>query len=157
MEINLPAERDVDAWQVAIWNLPNDVVSRPQKLQFMLMLERRFNNFEPFVVVGDLLRRRDLWRGVVMDRACFVPAPGEDGREPQLVIDLIKLRDIGSGHWNVDTLFILTDSQRDAEWDRLMSTWSADEVGGIEGEEAEAALGVCPLPAGTKIRTVWWD
>ncbi len=133
MEIHLPPEHDVDAWQVAIWNLPDDIVSRPQKLQFMLMLEGAFNNFDPFRVIEDLLRRRDLWQGVVMDRAFLLP-DGAGLTRQRLCSDLIKLRDVGSRHWNVDTLFILTDSAHDAEWDRLTTTWEADEFGSIEAQ-----------------------
>jgi hypothetical protein len=156
METHLPTERDKDAWQVAIWNLADDQVSRPQKLQFMLMLEGQFNNFDPFRVVGDLLRRRELWRGVVMDRGYVLPDDARMGRSA-LHSDLIKLRDVESACWNVDTLFILTDSSRDAEWDQLMESWKADELSSIEHETAEALLGCYGLPASLTLRTAWWD
>src|SRR5947209_4933357 len=126
MELHLPVERNVDAWQVYVWNLPDDFVSRAQKLQLMQMLEGGFNQFDPFRVVGDLLRHRDLWRGVVMDRAHTQPPPVE-GEPPDLVTNLIKLRDIHQC-WNVDSLFILTEPAKDAEWARVTEDWLADEI-----------------------------
>src|SRR5688572_17253849 len=103
MDLSLPTERDPDTWQLFIWNLPDELVSRAQKLQLMLMIEARFNEFDPYRVVGDLLRHRSLWRGAVMDRG-YVDPRDEQGFLVRLRADLIKLRDVG-GHWNVDTLF----------------------------------------------------
>src|SRR5271166_5666770 len=108
MNVYLPTEQDVDAWQIHLWNLPDEQMSRAQKLQFMLMLEGAFNAFDPFVVIGGLLQNRDLWHGVVMDRAFYMPKDNCPTSSP-LRTDLIKLRDIES-HWNVDSLFILTDA-----------------------------------------------
>src|SRR5436190_2436159 len=122
MNILLPTERDLDAWQVAVWNLPDDQLSRAQKLQFMLMLEARFNGFDPFVVVGDLFPHRDLWHGAVMDRAFYLPGDKSPPLSP-LRTDLIKLRD-GERSWNVDTLFILTGGGKRERWQEVTKGWA---------------------------------
>jgi hypothetical protein len=157
VELHLPTERDVDAWQIAVWNLPDDLVSRPQKFQFMLMLDHRFNNFDPFMVVGDLLRRRDWWKGAVMERAHIVPDPEEKSWWGRMVTDLIKLRDI-SQCWNVDHLFILTDTTRtNADWQDVVQEWNADDVGFIEGDNVQALLCTGAGKGRYKILRIWWD
>jgi hypothetical protein len=149
-----PAERDLDAWQVQIWNLPEEEVSRPQKLQFMLMLEARFNAFDPYRVVTDLLRHRHLWQGAVMDRAHLHPG-GEEGNPRRLNSDLIKLRDIEAGYWNVDSLFLLTEHAE--KLCALAEEWAADEVHVIDCEEASRLLGTGRPGQRLKVVTVWWD
>ena len=72
-----------------------------------LFVSNHVNLFDPFVVVRDLLNNRDLWEGVVMDRG-FAASEGNGRGWTRLSSDLIKLRDIGRGCWNVDTLLILT-------------------------------------------------
>jgi hypothetical protein len=156
MTVHLPSTRDRDDWQLAIWNLPDDFVSRAQKLQLMTMIEARFNAFDPFRVVGDLLRHRDRWRGVVMDRAFPVTASG-DRPYTYLSGDLIPLRDVESGHWNVDTLYLLIDSDQEAALRRLIDQWSADEVHVIEGEAVNSLLGAWGDNEGQKVVRVWWD
>ena len=124
MNIHFPENRDVDAWQLAIWNLPEDDVSRPQKLQLMLMLDAGFNEFDPFVVVRDLLQNRHLWQGVVMERSFPVPEQFQSKPYPicKMATDLISLRDIGR-HWNVDSLYILTSEGKEADWQRVCQSW----------------------------------
>ncbi len=157
MDLQLPTSRDRNEWQVWLWNLPDEFVTQPQKLQFMLMIEARFNSFDPFLVIGDLLRNRALWRGVVMDRGNLIPAgaTGTPGLS-WLETDLIKLRDIGRGYWNVDTLFLLSEPSVADRLAELARNWHADEVGTIDGKDAGAVLG-CPVRALTSIITVWWD
>jgi hypothetical protein len=140
MTIHLPTARDRDDWQLAIWNLPDDFVSRAQKLQLMTMLEAGFNDFDPFRVVSDLLRHRELWRGAVMDRD-----------------DLIKLRDVEGGHWSVDTLYLLIDADKEAAVLRLAEGWSADELHAIAGRAVGSRLGTGGDDRGRKIVRVWWD
>jgi hypothetical protein len=155
MKLHLPAEHDADAWQIYIWNLPENFLSQPQKLQFMLMLEAAFNAFDPFVVVGDLLRHRDLWEGAVMDRAFLLPEANERSWF-RMGTDLIKLRDVGSDHWNVDTLFILTAKGTKGRWKPITKNWAADEVGFIDGPDVGRVLGSYPAER-QNILTVWWD
>jgi hypothetical protein len=152
MKIAFPIGQDIDEWQVFLWNLPDDVVARPQKLQFMMMLEAGFNQFDPYVVVRDLLRHRDLWQGVLMDRG-FVSAG--DRSLTMLSSDLIKLRDIGSS-WNVDTLYVTTH-ESESVWEPLVENWQADEISWIEAKQASDLLGSSIRSGGPRILTVWWD
>ena len=117
-------------------------VNKIQKLQFALMKEASFNGFLGEQVVDDLLSHKDLWKGVVMDR----------------LDDLIKLRDISDGYWNVDTLFILPSGKDNAKLATLAANWNADEIDWIEGDEAQRLLGVGGSTyKGLRILRVWWD
>ncbi len=156
MTVELPEEKDVDAWQVFLWNQPDQYLSRAEKLQFMLMLEGGFNGFDPFVVIRDLLKHRHLWHGAVMDRAFYLPTDHGPPLSP-LRTDLIKLRDIEST-WNVDTLFILTDAGKRERWQEVTKDWAADEMHFIEGEMVGRMLGCFGGPdANREILQVWWD
>ena len=105
-----------------------------------------FNEFDGALVVESLLEHRDLWRGVVMDRSAY-----------QAPIDLIKLRDIEHGYWNVDTVFVLSSGVDDAQLEQLANTWAADEVDWYEGEAAGLLLGAWGTQPPPRILRVWWD
>lgn len=124
-------------------------LSTPQQLQFQLMREARFNEFNPAPVIDDLLANRELWSGAVMDRAGWFAV--HRGGEP---VDLIKLRDIEAGYWNVDTLYILSSGKDDTRLELLAKGWQADEIGWLTGEQASAALG---SSQGGRVLRVWWD
>ena len=110
-----------------------------QKLELELVRHASFNNCDGPQVVADLEAHTDLWRGAVMTRVGF----GE----------LICLRDIENGHWNVDTLFISAASGKEDELEKLaLRSWSADEVSWVE--DGGDMLGVWPAP---KVLRVWWD
>jgi hypothetical protein len=156
MELQFPTGQNLDEWQVWTWNLPDELLTRPQKLQFMLVLGHAFNNFDPFRVVPDLLKHRDLWQGVVMDRGFVWRDEGEQSIS-RLRSDLIKLRDIGRGFWNVDTLFILTRASHEGRWRELTAEWAADEVSFLEGEDVGFLLGAWGGQEDIRILTVWWD
>ena len=132
MQFSLSSAGQADDWQIFLWNLPEDFVSRPQKLVFMMMLEAQFNAFDPYRVVEDLLRCRELWDGVVMERG--FPLHTENGSMPSHIHgDLIGC-DIGKGHWNVDTLYVLTTPEQEAAWEPILRNWNADEVGFERGD-----------------------
>ena len=119
-----------------------------QRLQFELMTLASFNGFDGSQVVHDLIQRRQLWRGAVMDRGYQVW--NEDGE----VINLTKLRDLEAGHWNVDTLFVLTSGRDDAELIRLaQQEWGAAEAGYV----AEPDLGEYPHPKAKQVLRIWWE
>ncbi len=137
------------------------MINKIQKLEFELMKEATFNDFDGEKVVKDLEANEDLWKGAVMDRAGYVcksDIPGDSPFAMAASIDLIKLRDIGSGGWNVDTLFILPQPGKEHKLFELASNWSADEVDWIEGKEAQHMIGSCgPSYNDLKILRVWWD
>lgn len=154
MSVHPPPEHDRDTWQLAIWNADDAVLTRPQKLALMQMVEVRYNLYDPFVVVGDLLRHRDLWRSVLMCRG--FPTDAHRPGMPYLHGDLIPLRDLPQGHWNVDTVYLLHDDTRTDDLTRLAGGWRADEVDAVAGDEAGCLLG-CFGAAGVAILRVWWD
>ncbi len=155
MQLSFPTHGRPDDWQIFLWNLPDDFVSRPQKLVFMLMIEAAFNAFDPYRVVEDLLRHRDLWDGVVMERG-FPFCTGADPLQLQFHGDLIALRDLGRGHWNVDTVYVLTTEDKEAAWQPLVQNWQADEIGFERGDKAGKLLG-CLGSGQVSILRVWWD
>ena len=157
MTVQPPASRDRDEWQVWLWNQPKEVLSRPQRVQLMQIMEVSYNNFDAFRVVGDLMAYRDLWRGVVMDRGFLMPDKIGKWSIAKLCSDLIKLRDVAGGHWNVDTLFVLTTEDKEAALKQVAAAWRADETGEIVGDEAGQLLGIMPVPDGYKVVTFWWD
>ncbi len=156
MQLTFPTSRDIDAWEVFLWNLPDDFVSRSQKLQFMLIVNAGFNAFEPMPVLRDLLEHRQLWDGVVMERGYLDPRDNLHFLT-RLRSDLIKLRDISGGHWNVDTLFILAPEANIAPLQKLGENWHADEIGVISGEHTDGLLGIGRGGHPQRILTVWWD
>lgn len=127
-----------------------------QEIQLELVRRRRFNDFDGGLVVASLERHRELWVAVCMDRLGVASAKHPDRLAP---LSLIKLRDLPDNTWNVDTLFVLTESldkarelARVAEEER----WLANEV--IVQENAEEmgdALGTWPYTEG--VLTAWWD
>ncbi len=155
MALQFPQEKNIEAWQVFIWNLPDDFLSRPQKFQFMLMLEGQFNEFDPFPVVRDLLQNRHLWNGVVMDRG-YTGSSQQFPDRLEIITDLIKLRDI-KGCWNVDTVFILASTTHLPALQKLAETWQADEISVLSGSESDNLLGIGRHDHPDQIIAVWWD
>ena len=154
MPVHLPTGRDRDEWQLAVWNADDAVLTRPQKLVFMLMLEASFNQFDAFRVVGDLLRYRDLWEGVVMCRG-FPMARTPNDQYLHLHGDLIGLRDVARGYWNVDTVYILHRHENTSALTDLTKTWQADEVDNYTGDQSGSLLGAYGLDQ--PVLRVWWD
>jgi len=154
--IDLPQAQNADDWQIFLWNLSDGVLTRPQKLTFMLMLEAQFNAFNPYQVIADLLRHRTLWTGAVMERGYPFIDPARPGWG-QFHGDLIHLRDVAGGHWNVDTLYLLIVAGSDSQWRSVTANWNADEVGDYEGAVAGSLLGILGASVPQKILRVWWD
>lgn len=111
-----------------------------QELNFELIKRSSFNDFNGDLVVEDLLKNKPLWKGVVLDR----------------LGSLIKLRDIDSDSWNVDTLFILPSNVDNDKLFKIASSWNADEVDWLGKDESERLLGSWNN-GNTKILRVWWD
>jgi hypothetical protein len=152
--LHLPTGREIDAWQLAIWSAGDDVLSRPQKLEPMLMMKAGFNAFDPFPVVGDLLHQRDLWRAVLMSRGF----PFTNLQRPSMTnlqADLIPLRDLPRGHWNVDTVYLLHEPTHTDALRGLVGSWRADEIDSVTGDEAGSLLGCLGAGGASNLR-VWW-
>ena len=124
-----------------------------QDIQLELIRRHRYNEFDGQRVYDFLMKHRELWRGVIMDRLGFV-AKEESGAN----WGLIKLRDLPRNIWNVDTLIVMTDSIEVAH--RLARLIDEADLGGEKAvveppEKTCAALGVYPCDAG--LVSVWWD
>jgi hypothetical protein len=116
-------------------------------------LGHAFNLFDPFRVVGDLIRNRSMWRGAVMTRASQMP-PDLTNLAP-FFTDLIVLRDIDRV-WNVDSLFIRTGSPR-GDWDPMIDEWSADEVILYDPAESCNMLRSGRPSSAQCVLSAWWD
>ena len=136
----------------------NDLKLKPlgeatiQDIQLELIRRRRFNALNGERVADVLLRHRDLWEAVMMDRI----AVSNPGYLPAL--GLVKLRDLLYNEWNVDTLYLLTPSKEYAE--RLAEILKTDEFGGMvdvhaDIEELDSALG--GAQPGQAVVSVWWE
>jgi hypothetical protein len=122
---------------------PPRTISKIQALQFELIRRSSFNNFDGVRVARDLLRHRRLWCGVIMDRL------GNDA--------LIKLRDIGSNAWNVDTLYVLSSRVDDRALSALARRWRSDALQWVGGATADRLLGEIGSSPHHRILEVWWD
>jgi len=128
-------------------------INRIQKLQFELMKKSSFNSFNGKKVVESLMGNRDLWKGVIFDRAGYCLNNKVVGE----YISLIKLRDIEDNIWNADTLFILPSGKDDKKLKKIAETWSADEVT-WENNGDQYDLGSRGSKYDDmKILRVWWD
>jgi hypothetical protein len=128
---------------------------KAQELQFELMKQASFNEFDGERVVADLLAHQDLWKGSLMDRTAY-PKTGE---KYEMCIDLIKLRDLPD-YWNVDTLFITPVKGKEDELEALAKNWGADEVDYYGGELVAGWLGSWSPETRTNLKQVlriWWD
>ena len=127
-----------------------------QDIQLELIRRTRFNAMDGERIVASLLRHRDLWLAVLLDRQGL---PNYDEPVLLLTAGLIKLRDLPQNLWNTDTLFILTRTREQAR--RLAQIveeedWLADEVRVYDNQlEIDHALGTGRREYG--LVSVWWD
>lgn len=126
-----------------------------QDIQLELIRRTAFNAMEGERIVASLLRHRDLWLAVLLDR------PGlPDYAEPRLLlmIGLIKLRDLPDNLWNADTLFILTRTREQAR--RLARVAEEEDWGGeVRVYEDQQEIGQALGTRGERygLVSVWWD
>jgi hypothetical protein len=124
-----------------------------QDIQLELIRRHRYNLFDGQRVYDFLMKHRDRWRGVIMDRFGFV-GQNDDGTW----WGLIKLRDLPGNSWNVDSLVVMTDTVESArELAHLIDAADlcGDKIEVEDPEKAARALGISPCPYG--LVSVWWD
>jgi hypothetical protein len=123
-----------------------------QEIQLELIRRWRFNQFDGPRVIASLRRHRELWQAVLMDRLGFISEKHGSNWE------LIKLRDLPGNIWNVDDLYILTESlqqARELEQIAQAEDWQADNVQIMENEEERSrALGTSEPGY---VISFWWD
>src|SRR4051812_26193705 len=88
-----------------------------QEIQLELIRRTRYNAFDGERVYAALVRHRELWEAVLMDR------PGLS-HGALSAAGLIKLRDLSDNYWNVDTLYILCPDTASA---RRMADYAESE------------------------------
>lgn len=131
-----------------------DKISEIQELEFELIKKTNYNNFDGEYAVKVLMQHKKLWKGVVMDREIFISGDKVDSKYGKLTSDLIKLRDIDSDFWNVDTLFILSSEEDDEKLLLMANKLHPDELEWLDQKDASDRLGA--FPAG-RVLKLWWD
>ncbi|MCI0704806.1 MAG: hypothetical protein L0241_27425 [Planctomycetia bacterium] len=126
-----------------------------QEIQLELIRRTKFNAFNGEQIYASMLKHRELWTAVLLDRP-GVSAPY--GSALLLIDGLIKLRDLPDNIWNADTLYILTPSPETAR--ELAQRIADGDLGGEimvyeDSEETAPALGAIRHEYG--LLTVWWD
>lgn len=137
------------------------MINNTQEAQFKMWLRINPDSFDPEPIIESLREYEELWRGAIMDRSghVFLERIKRPVIEHDLVssIDLIKLRDIGDDHWNVDTMFILASGVDDVKLELLATTWGADEVSWLDWE-TDIGFDIGSRPTSKfKVLRVWWD
>jgi hypothetical protein len=126
-----------------------------QEIQVELIRRTCFNAMDGQRVYDSLLKRRDLWLAVLLDR------PGvANYAKPGLLLTagLIKLRDLPDDIWNADTLFILTPTRQAADqWATIVEEedWGGEVQIYQNQDEIDGALGTGREEFG--LLSVWWD
>ena len=145
--------------EVTIVDTPtSEIMSTPlgkasiQEIQIELIRRRHFHAFDGQRVADCLMRHRNLWEAVMMDRLAI----SHPGSLPTL--GLMKLRELPTDKWNVDTLYILARSKEDAE--KLAEILNRRQWGGMvdlhaDLEEVDNAIG--GAKPGQAIVAIWWD
>jgi hypothetical protein len=106
-------------------------------------------------VVESLLRNRDLWISLLLDRPGL---PNYAKPRRLLTMGLIKLRDLPDNLWNADMLFVLTPTHAQAqELARIAEEedWAGEVCVYKDQDEIDNALGTGRDEYG--LMSVWWD
>ncbi|WP_024802047.1 hypothetical protein [Nocardia sp. BMG51109] len=126
-----------------------------QRIQLALIGRASFNSFDGPRVVAGLEKHQELWLATCMDR---IGLHWRDEPECLPSGSLIKLRDLHHNHWNVDTLFILTENPYNARKLARIAVddhWHADDITVHTTDETRDALGMGLCNYG--LLSLWWD
>ena len=126
-----------------------------QDIQLELLRRTKFNALDGEQVAASLLRHREFWLAVLLDRP-GVADYSRPGRS--LVSGLIKLRDLPGDLWNADTLFVLTETWQQArELARIAEEeeWAGEVYVYGNQDEIDRALGTGRKEYG--LLHIWWD
>ncbi len=116
-------------------------ISEAQTIQLDIIARTNFNFFEGRKIADLLKENRKMWRAVLMP------------------LDLISLRDMESGRWHADTLYIYPEDGYQSQLEELVrEQFNADEIGWIGGSSAADMLGTTEVEEKSYvILEVWWD
>jgi hypothetical protein len=126
-----------------------------QEIQLELLRRSSFNALDGERVVESLLRNRDLWLSLLLDRPGL---PNYAKPRRLLTMSLIKLRDLPDNLWNADMLFVLTPTHAQAqELARIAEEedWAGEVCVYKDQDEIDSALGTGRDEYG--LMSVWWD
>ncbi|MEW5848565.1 MAG: hypothetical protein AB2A00_07105 [Myxococcota bacterium] len=119
-----------------------------QHSHLQLLRYTKHNLLHGEVVAEELVEMSERWVAALVDNA------GLADEAPSSL--LIKLRDMDSGVYNVDTLYVLARSREDAEHiGSMKERWRADEVCILPPEDLDNALG--GDERGFWLVMLWWD
>jgi hypothetical protein len=127
-----------------------------QDIQLELLRRTDHNAFDGEKIAASLLKHRSLWIAALLDRlgVANYSNPGQ-----LFFSSLIKLRDLPRNDWNVDTLFLLTRTGREAETLAQIAEkeqWAADETNIYrDQDEIDRAVGATGIGFG--LLSLWWD
>jgi hypothetical protein len=116
-------------------------MSEAQQIQLDVIAKTNFNRFNGKRIAQWLIENHKMWRTVL------------------LPLDFISLRDMNTGHWHADTLYIYPEEGYGFELEEIMKEqFHADETQWIGGESAMDMLGTSEIK-GTSyvILSAWWD
>lgn len=127
-------------------------VTKAQELEFQIISNATFNNFDGPYVVKKLKENDDLWESVVsIDEGT---SSGNKYSSPDG--DLIVLRDLPINHIHADSMFIIAKEGKEENLLNLVTqNFHADEVTWLDEDEASSRVGQHPFKK--KVLRVWWD
>ena len=119
---------------------PKDL-SEAQQIQLDIIAKTNFNFLEGRKIARLLKENHIMWHSVLMP------------------LNLISLRDMETGHWHADTLYIYAKDGYQFQLEELVrEQFNADEIQWIGGSEAEDILGTTEVEGKSGvILEVWWD
>ncbi|CAN5363343.1 hypothetical protein BH11PLA2_BH11PLA2_38570 [soil metagenome] len=125
-----------------------------QEIQLELIRRRRFNQFDGQKTHDFLMKHRDLWIGVTMDRFGYISEKADAAAH----WGLIKLRDLPGNRWNVDTLVVMTATRDQAHQLAKLIEESDLEADTVEVEsEANTGMALGSSPTNRGLVSAWWD
>lgn len=126
-----------------------------QEIQLELIRRTTFNDFDGQRVYDSLLKHRDLWLAVLLDRP---GVPNYATPRRLLTSGLIKLRDLPDNLWNADQLFVLTETRDQARQLAAIAEqedWAGEIIPYENQEDIDYALGTGRREYG--LFSIWWD
>jgi len=116
-------------------------ITEAQQIQLDVIAKTNFNNFNGKRIAQWLIENHKMWKTVL------------------LPLDFISLRDMDSGGWHADTLYIYPEDGYGFELEEIMKEqFHADETQWHGGESAMLMLGTSEVADKSYvILSAWWD